>query len=475
MPTAEATNVAQSRSSQTPRFTMHGIGVLAYFCMIQFLIYFDRGVMAGLLSDAKSYFGLDGGTSGLLGSSYFISIMIVAPVVASLLVGTSGRCEMYGMALGSILWASATSLCFISETYSVLLLGRILTGLGESFSGVLASPIIEDAAPPGKKSLYLGAFFGLVYIATGAGYGAASIFLESPPPGASPAEKAQLNVDNWSRGRMIFAVEAVAMLLLAAIAVIFADKFHKRQESLTQSSEEAIVDSSSMTSRGSTVEVSALRDSIDVIREPRFFLLFLGYAATIFSIGGFNFWAPTYLRNTFGTKSDPVLILGAITIVAGLLGTGCGALVLERMVSSDASKAIRCRVACFVSGLATIIAIPFGCVALLADSEMMFLSFVSIYLFFVTAPTAPTIVAMMQAVLPHQRGIAMGLASFGSHIFGDAISPVIVGAVKDWTNSLLLGMWILVVWSVWSVLTFIAAGLVKKDATGTHVPESADG
>merc|ERR1711963_297637 len=58
---------------------------------------FPLCVMSGLLSSAEDKWNLNGVQSGSLGSSYFISIMIVAPLVAGAIVGRSGRIQMYGI------------------------------------------------------------------------------------------------------------------------------------------------------------------------------------------------------------------------------------------------------------------------------------------------------------------------------------------------------------------------------------------
>merc|ERR1712039_832124 len=98
---------------------------------------------------------------------------------------------------------------------------------------------------------------------------------------------------------------------------------------------------------------------------------------------------------------------------------------------------------------------------LATDSLHWFLALSFIYMLLSTTPTAPTVVAMMEAVPPLRRGLAMGLASFGAHIFGDVISPVVVGWLRDQTGSLLAGMWLLVLWGIWTVLYWTLAGFIK--------------
>merc|ERR1711871_1857133 len=84
------------------------------------------------------------------------------------------------------------------------------------------------------------------------------------------------------------------------------------------------------------------------------------------------------------------------------------------------------------------------------------------YIFSMTLSTAPCIVGMMEAVQLDSRGIAMGLSSFGSHIFGDVLSPLVVGFLTDKYNSLVPGMWVLAGWGVLTILFWGMASLPER-------------
>merc|ERR1712232_791758 len=91
-----------------------------------------------------------------------------------------------------------------------------------------------------------------------------------------------------------------------------------------------------------------------------------------------------------------------------------------------------------------------------------FVTLAALYIFFSTLSTAPCVVAMMEAVEPDSRGIAMGLSAFGSHIFGDILSPVVVGILKDRFGNLVPGMWVLVLWAIFTSLFWGLAALPFK-------------
>jgi len=161
-------------------------------------------------------------------------------------------------------------------------------------------------------------------------------------------------------------------------------------------------------------------------------------------------------------KKQGDLLLGGTVVVTGLLGCVVGAWALDHISASATDIAMRCSMAARICCTFMVLSLPCGIAAMwFPDSAIAFLIFTSGYLFMCTATTAPVVVGMMDAVPLHQRGIAMGLSSFGSHIFGDVLSPIVVGAIKDATDSLQAGMWLLVLWSVWPALFWGLAGRAK--------------
>lgn len=408
---------------------LSGGTVLAYFCIIQFLTFLDRGVMSGLLKVAEQAFHLDGFSSGMLGSSFFFSIMVLAPLVGGYLVKASGRRQMYAIAFGSFIWALALVICALSNSYDMLLLGRCLSGVGEAFSCVLATPIIDDAAPPGRKSWYVGLFYAFVYVGTAVGFVASAPFAD------------------WESGRILFLVEALVMMPLVIMGVVWADKFHTATPEINESARELH-------------QMTAWSHTMQVLLEPRYALLFFGYCAIIFSLNGFNFWCPYYIKDELH-MSQGTYSLGAVVVVAGLTGNGVGGVMLDVVSARGRDSDARCRLACHISFVGAILSIPFGCIAMSGRDSTVFLLGTALYLFFLCVTTAPVCVGMMEAVDKQRRGIAMGLASFGAHIFGDVLSPIIAGALKDQTHSLVPGMWLLVLWVVWSSLCWGAASQVK--------------
>eukprot|EP00747_Dinoflagellata_sp_TGD_P044093 gnl/TRDRNA2_/TRDRNA2_143055_c1_seq1.p1 gnl/TRDRNA2_/TRDRNA2_143055_c1~~gnl/TRDRNA2_/TRDRNA2_143055_c1_seq1.p1 ORF type:complete len:115 (-),score=19.49 gnl/TRDRNA2_/TRDRNA2_143055_c1_seq1:17-328(-) len=88
--------------------------------------------------------------------------------------------------------------------------------------------------------------------------------------------------------------------------------------------------------------------------------------------------------------------------------------------------------------------------------------------------TAPVNIGMMEAVPVELRGVAMGVAALSSHLLGDLIPPVLVGTLLDATGSLVPGMWMVSLWTIWCVLFWYFAYL-KATAPCSDSLAAADG
>jgi len=198
-----------------------------------------------------------------------------------------------------------------------------------------------------------------------------------------------------------------------------------------------------------------------VLRSAVYTLLVLGYCPTIFTIGGIAFWAPSYMSEVIGAAAGPAnQILGAITILTGLFGTSLGGYLLD---IADARFGRRRLQAVKLSLLRVALAYPVTMVTAAARSRSLFFWSLALGQVLIFAATAPANIAMMEAVTPAQRGLALGLCTLASHLLGDLIPPVLVGYIADATGSLSAGMWLLVLWLWWSVV-FWSMATVKTNA-----------
>jgi len=114
--------------------------LLVFFTLAQILIYYDRGLIAGFISHIQEDFRISDTLAGVLGSGFIFGFTVAAPVFAHL----SKHYSPYKlMSIGLFIWCGACVLCGMSYEYWVLLLARIITGVGEaSFAGTFVQLVL---------------------------------------------------------------------------------------------------------------------------------------------------------------------------------------------------------------------------------------------------------------------------------------------------------------------------------------------
>ena len=113
--------------------------------------------------------------------SVFIGGYAVAALVFGRLVHFYPPFRLVGA--GLLVWCGAVVMCGLArrwESLSILLLARLLTGVGEASFQCIAPPFIDDFAPKGRKSIWLAIFYTVIPVGTALGFGfgaaCASIF-----------------------------------------------------------------------------------------------------------------------------------------------------------------------------------------------------------------------------------------------------------------------------------------------------------
>merc|ERR1712032_1696601 len=117
-------------------------------------------------------------------------------------------------------------------------------------------------------------------------------------------------------------------------------------------------------------------------------------------------------------------------------GSASGGLALDWVSRRAQDSTQRCTASAKICASVASMSLPFGIFAALARDQWLFMGSAALFMFCLTMSTAPCVIGMMEAVPLESRGIAMGLASFGAHTFGDVLSPLLVGALKDKFGSL---------------------------------------
>ena len=104
---------------------------------------------------------------GILPASMVFGLMLAAPAAAQL---RRAAPPLRLMGCGFLLWAAAAATCAAAPSYGVLLAARLAIGVGVGPFIALASPLVDDAAPRDKKSLWLSLLFLCIPVGFALGY-----------------------------------------------------------------------------------------------------------------------------------------------------------------------------------------------------------------------------------------------------------------------------------------------------------------
>ena len=125
------------------------------------------------------------------------------------------------------------------------------------------------------------------------------------------------------------------------------------------------------------------------------------------------------------TVGQAGVLFGGLTALAGVIGTFGGGFLGDAWARRDRGAYMK------LSGLGLVLAVPFTVVApfvagLGASLALFFLAEVLVFL-----NTGPLNAALIASARPRVREVAVGLNILCIHLFGDAISPQIIGYAYD--------------------------------------------
>ncbi|EER08677.1 Hexuronate transporter, putative [Perkinsus marinus ATCC 50983] len=400
---------------------------LVFFTLCEILVYFDRGLIAGLNLYLKNSLDLTDFQVGLLGGMFILGYVVASPLFA-ILGQLSGVWTIRSICIGLMVWVIANLLTGVVPTsFGFIVACRTLTGVGEAAFCALAPPIIDDAAPPGRGSTYLGLYFMALYVGQALGYVGSGFF------------------STWEAGQYGFLGEALLMIILIVLAFIWQNRFKVPAKEATE------------------YKVGNLLKQFVVLgSNPTYMTLILGYSAFMFAVGGFAYWGPASIVVIWkASQTVGSMGFGAVTVVCGIFGTLLGGYALDVACRKLAGRRSRTNVSCILAFVLVAAAVPFAASAGWSNSIYLFFVLMFVTEFLLFSSTAPTNVAIMEAVPTNLRGQALAISIGVSHILGDFPSPILMGIWNDhigyrWSLCI-CGLWLLI-----SVVLWLAASVFSR-------------
>ena len=361
-----------------------GRTALVLLLAINLFNYIDRYVLAAVEPEIRSHFFRPDDPNahalvGFLGTAFLVSYMVSAPIFGWF-ADRMSRWIIIGVSV--ILWSAATAASGLAGTFALLLITRLLVGVGEGGYGPAAPTIIADLFPLLLRGRVLSYFYVAIPVGSAIGY-AIGGFVAA----------------HWGWQTAFFVVAPPGLLLGFAC---FWCRDQRRRFGGVQEKQRA-----------------SWNDYLSLIRTRSYVLNTLAMAALTFAIGGMSFWVPGYLEYR-GLPPTSRIIFGGITVFAGLTATLSGG------ITGDC---LRKR----FPGIGVMIAFPFSVVMLFTPFPsawvMMFIA-----VFFLFFNTGPSNTALANVTHPSVRATAFAVNILIIHALGDAAAPPLIGAVADRTN-----------------------------------------
>lgn len=361
---------------------------LALLLAVNLLNYIDRQVLFAMFPLIKADLNLSDTALGFLGSAFMLSYMLAAP-----LFGWIGdHWSRLRLACGGlIVWSMATALAGYSIGYKTLLAARASVGVGEASFGTVSPGLIADYFPRERRGRVLAWFYVAIPVGSALGYILGGILGQR---------------FGWHAAFLI--VGLPGLLLAIPIGLLREPK------------------------RGGDSPAPASRTGNPAagygafLKNRSFVCNTLAMSAMTFAMGGLAQWLPSFLHRVHSLDvAKASTLFGAVTVLAGIVGTMTGGWLGDRLQKKSSSGYL------LVSGWGFLIGTPFAVWAILSPTLTGCMSAIFIAEFFLFLNTGPLNTVIINVTAPSIRAMAFAVNIFFIHALGDAISPSILGWLSD--------------------------------------------
>ncbi len=371
----------------------HPAKILALLTMLNLLNYLDRLVVSAVLPKISEDLSLTHFEGGALATIFLVGYFVTSPIFGSL--GDRGNRKGL-IAIGVAVWSVATVATGFATGRWTLFAARALVGVGEASYATIAPTIIDDIAPADKKGRWLAVFYAASPIGSALGY-----FVGG-------------GVEHQFGWRAAFFVAGGPGLLFAALCLLIAEPAR-----------------SALSKRESVLTAAKALIPLRLFRRG-----VLGYAAYTFAIGAFAYWAPTYLYKRYEIGLNIANFrFGAITVLAGAIGTAVGGWWGDRAAKKDRGEPDESRNAALgylrVCSISVAVGAPLALAAILSPTATSFFAWIFIAEIALFVSTSPINSVILRSVPVERRASAMALSILAIHLFGDLWSPALIGLIAD--------------------------------------------
>jgi MFS family permease len=367
--------------------------ILALLTALNLLNYLDRYVLSSVLKPLQQELQLSNFVGGSLATVFLLGFFVTSPVFGHWADRSSARGRQVLLFLGVAVWSLATIATGFARGPASLVAARALVGVGEASYVSLAPTIIDEVAPPERRGRWLSIFYTAIPVGSALGY--------------LTGGAVESATHSW---RQAFYVAGVPGLLLG-LACLFIEEPPRR----TVAERDGL-----LAGAGRLLAIPLYRNIV------------LGQAAFTFAIGGFAYWAPTYLAGRYGMETGRASFLfGLVTVAGGAIGTVVGGWLGDRVTRGSTEDTPISRGSLGLCAVATGVGALLAAAAISGPTSAVFFALVLPCEIALFIPGGPFNVALLRSAPAPLRASAMALSIFVSHLLGDLWSPPLIGVVAD--------------------------------------------
>ena len=397
---------------------------LATLTGLNLLDYFDRQLLASVLTPLKLEMGFSDEQLGTLQSAFMLGYFLTAPIFGYL----GDRCpRRWLVAAGVFVWSIGTLLSGHAGALGSLIFFRVLVGLGEASFGTISPGWIADLFSPQKRNTAISLFYLAIPVGSALGYMAGSTIAAHY---------------GW---RAAFLWAGYPGVGLALLLFLLREPARGATEAVTH-----------------TAPKAGWRSYFTLFKFRDYRLVVAGYAAQTFALGGFALWAPTFLYRVHHMEFAAAGQFFGGSLVATLIG-GMASTAWRK--KSPAGYA-------WVLALSAIAAVPAAFAAFLLPDAALARAALVASMFFLFLPTGPVNTLILETVPVAQRATAMAASIFAIHFFGDLWSPRIVGLLSDRFGDLRQAVLLLPVALIAAAVFWLWLALVQRRESSIAVGET---
>ena len=368
---------------------------LTIMTIINVLDYFHRYIPSTLKDLIKEDLQLSDFQTGIVYTSFIICYMIMCPLIGIMSNHLKFK-RKYIIVLGIVIWSVATSLTGICNNFYTIIIPRISFGIGEAIYSTIGPALLCDYFSPQYRNIVMSIFYAATPIGCALGY------IIAGPMG---------QYIGWRLTCIYLGIPGIISIMLLFVR-------------------EPMVGEKDIDELYSRILSTPQNISYKSLLNWTYVVTVMGYIAVTFGMGGLSDWLPSYFQRYYNLSvQNAGLITGFIVVCGGLTGAIVGGLVSD-FTESHVTK----RHPYFlVSGLSMGICAIFATIALYCCENLLILVLImfGVAVFFGWWYNGPINGIIQNCVPAKMRPQANGICVLFIHLFGDAISPSLIGFVAD--------------------------------------------